>query len=472
MKDSMKRVESRQLHKEGYLQQSRVEPKDNAGVRSISTASEKGRNNGSGYGEGLLERILDRDNLNRAYKKVKANKGSHGVDGMTVDELLQYLKQNGDQLRQAILEGTYNPDPVRRVEIPKPDGGKRMLGIPTVVDRVIQQAIAQILSPIFEPKFSENSYGFRPGRSAKQAIEKCKEYIEAGYTWVVDIDLARYFDTVNHDKLMALLAKEITDKRVLALIRKYLQSGVMINGVVIDTEEGCPQGGPLSPLLSNIMLNELDKELEKRGLRFCRYADDGNIYVKSRKAAERVMESVTRFLEGKLKLRVNREKSTVGRPWKLKFLGFSFYFRKTEVRIRVHEKPIRKFMNKVREITSRSNGKSMAWRIEKLRQNIIGWVNYFGLADMKAVVQRLDEWIRRRLRMCFWKQWKKIKTKHDNLVKLGIDNSKAWEYANTRKSYWRIANSPILNKPITNEYLKKLGFQSISERYSLVINSY
>lgn len=468
MKDSKKCVESRQLHREGYLGEGRVELGGTTGARSISMASKKGRNGGNEYARGLLERILDSDNMNRAYKRVKSNKGSHGVDGMTVDELLQYLKQNGDPIKQSILEGTYSPAPVRRVEIPKPDGGKRMLGIPTVLDRVIQQAIAQVLSPIFEPKFSQYSYGFRPGRSAKQAIEKCKEYIEAGYKWTVDVDLARYFDTVNHDKLMGLLAKEIEDKRVLTLIRKYLQSGVMINGVVIDTEEGCPQGGPLSPLLSNIMLNELDKELERRGLKFCRYADDGNIYVKSRKAAERVMKSITRFLEESLKLKVNKEKSTVGRPWKLKFLGFSFYLRKGGVGIRVHEKPIRKFVKELREITSRSNGKSISWRIEGLRQKIVGWVNYFGFADLKKVAQRLDEWIRRRLRMCSWKQWKKVKTKRDNLAKLGIESRKAWEYANTRKSYWRIANSPVLSKSITNEYLKKLGFQSISERYSLV----
>lgn len=468
MKDSRKCVESRQLHREGYRQEVRVELGNTAEARSISVASEEGRNGGKEYARGLLERILDEDNMNRAYKRVKKNKGSHGVDGMTVDELLQYLRQNGDQIKQSILEGTYCPAPVRRVEIPKPDGGKRMLGIPTVLDRVIQQAIAQVLMPILEPKFSDYSYGFRPGRSAKQAIEKCKEYIEAGYRWTVDIDLARYFDTVNHDKLMALLAKEIEDKRVLALIRKYLQSGVMINGVVIDTEEGCPQGGPLSPLLSNIMLNELDKELERRGLKFCRYADDGNIYVRSKKAAERVMKNITRFLEENLKLKVNREKSTVGRPWKLKFLGFSFYLSRGRIGIRVHEKSVMKFMKKVKEITSRSNGKGIAWRVEELKQSIIGWVNYFGFADLKKLAQRLDEWVRRRLRMCFWKQWKKIKTKHDNLVRLGIENKKAWEYANTRKSYWRIANSPILSKSITNNYLKKLGFQSVSERYSLV----
>jgi len=468
LKDTRKCVESRQLHIEDYLYENRVELEGNTGVRSISSMSEKEENGGNEYASNLLERILETDNMNLAYKRVKANKGSHGVDGMTVDELLQFLKQNGDQIKQSILEGTYRPKPVKRVEIPKDGGGIRLLGIPTVLDRVIQQAIAQVLSPIYEKEFSENSFGFRPGRSAHQAVKKCKEYIEAGYTWVVDIDLARYFDTVNHDKLMRLLSEKIKDGRVLSLIRKYLQSGVMINGVVMETEEGCPQGGNLSPLLSNVMLNELDKELTKRGLKFCRYADDCNIYVRSRKAANRVMESITRFIEGELKLKVNREKSTVDRPWKLKFLGFSFYHKKGGIGIRVHPKPVKKFKQKLKEITGRSNGKSMAQRMLKLNQSITGWVNYFGIADMKGIAQSLDEWLRRRIRMCFWKQWKKIKTRHDNLVRLGIDNSKAWEYANTRKGYWRISNSPILARTLTNEHLKKLGFQSISERYSLV----
>lgn len=468
MKGTKKCVESRQLHQEDCLQEVRVELGDNVGVPSIPSMPERGRNGVNEYANGLLEKILHRDNMNLAYKRVKANKGSHGVDGMTVNELLQFLKQNGNQVRQSILEGTYKPQPVRRVEIPKPDGGKRLLGIPTVVDRVIQQAIAQILTPIYEMQFSANSYGFRPGRSAKQAILKCKEYIEAGYTWTVDIDLAKYFDTVNHDKLMRLLSETIDDSRVLSLIRKYLKSGVMINGVVQETEEGCPQGGNLSPLLSNIMLNELDIELTKRGLKFCRYADDQNIYVKSRKAAERVMASITGFLEQKLRLKVNQEKSAVDRPWKLKFLGFSFYYKKGGLGIRVHPKPVKKFKQKLKEITGRSNAMSMEQRIEKLRQCIVGWVNYFGMADMKTIAKALDEWLKRRIRMCFWKQWKRIGTKHDNLVILGIDDRQAWEYANTRKSYWHSANSPILSRTLTNEYLRKIGFITISERYSSV----
>ena len=444
-----------------------MEPGDSVGARSISSTSEEGRNGGNEYARGLLEKILHRDNMNQAYRRVKENKGSHGVDGMSVNELLPYLKQNGDQIRQAILEGSYAPQPVRRVEIPKPSGGKRLLGIPTVIDRVIQQAIGQILSPIYERQFSEHSYGFRPGKSAKQAVLKCKEYIEAGYKWTVDIDLAKYFDTVNHSKLMRLLSATIKDSRVLSLIGKYLKSGVMIQGVVEETEEGCPQGGPLSPLLSNIMLNELDIELTRRGLKFCRYADDANIYVRSQKAAERVMVSITRFLEQELRLKVNQEKSSVDRPWKLKFLGFSFYAQKGGMGIRVHPASLKKFKAKLKEITGRSNAMSMEQRAEKLRQCIVGWVNYFGMADMKTAAQTLDEWLRRRIRMCFWKQWKKIRTKHDNLVKLGIGNRKAWEYANTRKSYWHSANSPILSRTLTNEYLKKNGFVSISERYSL-----
>jgi len=463
----MKCVESRQLQKEDCLQEIRVELRGNVGVQSISATSEKGRNDVNEYVSRLLEEILAPSNMNLAYKKVKANKGSHGVDGMTVNELLQFLKQNGKQLRQSLLEGKYKPQPVRRVEIPKADGGVRLLGIPTVVDRVIQQSIAQIVSPIYEQKFSKTSYGFRPNKSAKDAVLKCKEYIDAGYKWAVDIDLAKYFDTVSHDKLMRLLSETIKDGRVLSLIRKYLQAGVMINGTVEETEIGCPQGGNLSPLLSNVMLNELDKELGQRELKFCRYADDANIYVKSKKSAERVMASITRFIEEKLKLRVNKEKSAVDRPWKLKFLGFSFYHKKGGTGIRVHPKPVEKFKQKLKEITGRSKSMSMEQRMEKLRQCIIGWVNYFNMADMNKLAKTLDKWLRRRIRMCFWKQWKKIKTKHDNLVKLGIAKHKAWEYANTRKSYWHTANSPILSRALTNEYLKKIGFVSISERYSL-----
>jgi len=318
-----------------------------AGAQRTLPAETDGQDNGKAGTFGLLERILSRENMNTAYKQVMKNKGSHGVDGMKVDELPPYLKEKGDKLIEELKAGTYRPQPVRRVEIPKPDGGVRLLGIPTVVDRMIQQAIAQILTPIFDPEFSDSSFGFRPGRSAHQATKRALEHMNKGYDWVVDIDLAKYFDTVNHDKLMALVVRKVKDKRVLKLIREYLKAGVMLDGVVIGTEDGCPQGGPLSPLLSNIMLNELDKELEKRGHKFCRYADDCNIYVRSRKAAERTMQSVTEFLEGPLKLKVNREKSAVDRPWKRKFLGFSFYRGKEGIRIRVHEKSIKRIKEKI-----------------------------------------------------------------------------------------------------------------------------
>lgn len=351
MKDTKKYVESRQLHKEGYSQENRVELDDNGEAQSISLTSEKKQNNENAYNSKLLEKILDRDNMNMAFKRVKKNKGSHGIDKLTIDELLEYLREHGAHLRQSILEETYVPKPVRRVEIPKDNGKKRQLGIPTVVDRVVQQSIVQILSPIFEKTFSEYSYGFRPNRGCHDALKKCKEYINDGYNWAVDIDLKAYFDTVNHDKLIGLIYKEVKDIRVISLIRKYLQAGVMVNGVVRKTTDGVPQGGNLSPLLSNIMLNELDKELGKRGLRFVRYADDSNIYVKSRKAAYRVMTSITRYIEKELKLTVNKEKSKVGRPWKLKFLGYSFYHARGEVDFRIHEKSIKKLKQKLKYLT-------------------------------------------------------------------------------------------------------------------------
>lgn len=456
---------------EGCSQEVWLEAGGNEKVQSISTALDNERNGEDAYSNSLMEKILAKDNMNMAYKRVVRNKGKHGIDGMSVDELLPYLKTNGSQLQKDILEGKYRPKSVRRVEIPKSDGGVRLLGIPTVVDRMIQQAIAQQLTPIFEPTFSENSYGFRPNKNAHQAIRKAQEYMNDGYTWVVDIDLEKYFDTVNHDKLMALIARKVKDKRVLKLIRAYLNSGVMINGIKVDTDRGCPQGGPLSPLLSNIMLSELDKELERRNHKFCRYADDNQLYVKSRKAAERVMQSITEFIENKLKLKVNKAKSAVDRPWRRKFLGFSFYWGRERIGIRIHPKSIKRVKEKIKAITSRSNGRSTEYRYLKLRQVVTGWVSYFAIADMQGIAKTLDAWTRRRIRMCYWKQWKKIKTKHDNLVKLGIDNYKAWEFANTRKSYWRTSNSPILATTFTNRLLNKLGYLSFTERYAQVTNS-
>ena len=414
----------------------------------------------------LLEKVLDRGNLNLAYKRVKKNGGSHGVNGMKVEELLPYLKQHGEHLKQSLLEGKYRPQPVRRVEIPKPEGGIRLLGIPTAFDRMIQQAIAQVLSPIFEKEFSNYSYGFRPGRNAHQAIEQAQHYINEGYNVVVDLDLEKFFDRVNHDKLMYLIAKRISDKRILKLIRAYLEWGVMLGGLVSPTGEGTPQGGPLSPLLSNVMLHELDKELEKRGHRFCRYADDCNIYVKSKKSGKRVMDSVSQFIEKRLKLKVNREKSAVDYPTNRKFLGFSFYYLKGMTRIRVHSRSLKRLKARLKELTGKSMGISMDTRINKLNQTIRGWVNYYILADMRTHCQTTDEWLRRRLRMCYWKQWKKIGTKTDNLVRLGISGSKAWEFANTRKGYWHIANSPILASSLTNDFFRSVGFSCLSEVYS------
>ena len=413
----------------------------------------------------LLDKVVDRNNLNLAYKRVKRNGGSHGVDGMKVEELLLYLKQQGDQIRHDLLEGKYRPHPVRRVEIPKSDGGVRLLGVPTVVDRMIQQAIVQILTPVFEKEFSDYSYGFRSGKSAHDAIKQAQVYLTEGYTTVVDIDLEKFFDRVNHDKLMYLLSKRILDKRLLRLIRRYLESGVMISGLINLSREGTPQGGPLSPLLSNVMLHELDMELERRSHRFCRYADDCSIYVKSKRAGERVKSSISEFIEQRLKLKVNRAKSAVDYANRRKFLGFSFYRTRGEYRIRVDAKSINRLKDKLKHITSRSNGWSMDARIYRLNQVVRGWVNYYSLADMRTHCLRLDEWLRRRLRMCYWKQWKKVKTKHANLIRLGIPAGKAWEYANTRKGYWHTANSPILSRAFTNAYLEQAGFLGLSNVY-------
>lgn len=465
MKDSREaqRKQTTSYGYEGWPQKAGVELRGYAGALSGSPASERTKDDNQERGERLLERILSKDNLNLAYKRVKSNGGSHGVDGMQVDELLPFLKRQGEAILQSIFEGNYSPQPVRRVGIPKPDGGVRQLGIPTVLDRLIQQAMAQTLNTIFDPGFSPSSYGFRPGRSAHQAIQAARVHMEEGFGIVVDMDLEKFFDRVNHDKLMSLIARKVKDKRVLKLIRKYLESGIMMNGIKVKNEEGTPQGGPLSPLLANIMLDELDKELERRGHRFCRYADDCNIFVRSKKAGMRVMESVTRYIEEVLKLKVNRNKSAVDWPSRRKFLGFSFYKTKGKMRNFVHRKPVERFKAKVREITSRSNGKSMEWRKEKLNQLIIGWVNYFRLADMRNLARDLDQWIRRRIRMCFWKQWKKTSAKRRNLIQLGVQEQKAWEFASTRKRYWRISGSVVLNSSLTNEYLDKQGFMSLTK---------
>ncbi|MGJ7923312.1 group II intron reverse transcriptase/maturase, partial [Neobacillus sp. LXY-4] len=411
-----------------------------------------------------------RENLLTALKRVEQNKGSHGIDGMSVKFLRQHLYENWDSLREALRTGNYQPSPVRRVEIPKPSGGVRLLGIPTVTDRFIQQAIAQVLTPIFDPSFSENSYGFRPNRSAHDAIRKAKGYIKEGFRWVIDMDLEKFFDRVNHDKLIGILAKRIEDRILLKLIRRYLQSGVMLNGVVQSTEEGTPQGGPLSPLLSNIILDKLDKELEARGHKFVRYADDCNIYVKSLKAGKRVMESITMFIEHKLKLKVNRDKSAVDRPWKRKFLGFSFTWNK-EPKVRIAKQSIKRFKAKIREYTCRSKPIPMEVRIELLNRYLAGWCGYFALADTPSKFKEFDEWIRRRLRMCKWKQWKKPKTRVRKLIGLGVPDFKSHEWGNSRKKYWRIACSPILHKTLDNSYWSQRGLRSLYNRYEILRQS-
>ena len=417
--------------------------------------------------DSLLEQILSSENLNEAFLQVKRNKGAEGVDGMNVNELNEHLKAYGDTIKEQIRNRKYKPQPVRRVEIPKSDGGVRNLGVPTVTDRFIQQAIAQVLTPIYEKQFHDNSYGFRPGRCAEMAIIKGLEMMNDGYSWIVDIDLEKFFDTVNHDKLMKIISKTIEDGDVISLIRKFLVSGVMIDDEYKETIIGTPQGGNLSPLLSNIMLNELDKELEERGLNFVRYADDCIILTKSEKAANRIMISITKFLEEKLGLKVNLIKSKVDRPNGIKYLGFGFYYDKQshQFKAKPHQISVKKLKEKLKQLTSRSWGISTSHRVMKLKQLIVGWVNYFKIGQMKTLCKELDEHLRFRLRMCIWKQWKKVKTRYKNLQKLGIPREKAWEWANTRKGYARVARSFILCRSITNERLKKFGLVSLLDQY-------
>lgn len=413
----------------------------------------------------MLERILSRQNLLDALARVEKNKGSHGVDKMPVTSLRWYFKEHWTTLRAQLEAGTYIPQPVRRVEIPKPNGGIRKLGIPTVIDRFLQQAIAQVLTKIYDPLFSKQSYGFRPNKRGHDAVRQAKGYIKAGYRWVVDIDLEKFFDRVHHDRLMRKLSERIDDKRVLQLIRRYLQAGIMEHGLVRTNTEGAPQGGPLSPLLSNIVLDEWDKELEKRGHCFVRYADDCQIYVRSKRAGQEALKNMTKYLEQKLRLKVNEKKSAVDRPWKRTFLGFSFTPSKEEPKIRISKRSFQRFRQQVRKLTSRRRSMAMKDRIKKLNQYLVGWMGYFQLADTPSVFKALDQWIRRRLRMIRWKEWKKIKTKQKNLVKLGVPKGKAWEWANTRKAYWRIAKSPVLHKTLGNPYWINQGLKGLHARY-------
>ena len=414
-------------------------------------------------GEQLMEAVCERENCKQALKRVKANKGSAGVDGMTVRELPEFLKQHWPVIREQLLSGTYKPQPVKRVEIPKPDGGIRKLGIPTVLDRFIQQAVMQVLQRSWDRTFSEHSYGFRPGRSAHQAVEQAQKYIAEGYRWVVDLDLEKFFDRVNHDKLMAKIAERVGDKRLLKLIRAFLTAGVMENGLVNPVDEGTPQGGPLSPLLSNIVLDEFDRELERRGLRFARYADDSNIYVRSRRAGERVMESMTRFITTKLKLKVNELKSAVARPWERKFLGFSFTANR-EPKRRIAPKAVVRFKERVRELTSRTRGVSTERMAEELSRYLRGWLGYFGKCETPSVLKGLEQWTRRRLRSAIWRQWKRGSTKYAELRQRGVNRDLAAKTAGSGHGPWRLADSPGLHIALPNAYFDSLGIPRLTVR--------
>lgn len=415
----------------------------------------------------LLEKVLSKENLNNAYKQVYKNKGASGVDGITIEELFMYIKDHKEEILHKIRNRKYMPQPVRRVYIPKENGKMRKLGIPSVIDRVLQQAIVQILTPMYEEIFSNNSYGFRPNRCCEQAIIKVLEYFNDGYDWIVDIDLQSFFDEVNQDKLIGIIRRTVKDGDLVSLIRKFLQSGVMEKGVLRETKKGTPQGGNLSPLLSNIMLNELDVELEKRGLNFVRYADDCLILVKSEKAANRVMESITTFITRRLGLKVNVEKSKVARPNDIKYLGFGFYKKINQNiwRPKPHIKSVNKFKTKLRDILVRSRSISLDERLLKLKQLIYGWVNYFKIADMKSILTRIDNNIRRKLRVIIWKQWKKIRKRYTCLRKLGISHRDAYVTANSRRGYYHIAHTRVLETAISKEKLNKRGLVNSLDHY-------
>ncbi len=411
----------------------------------------------------LMEAVVARENLLDAYARVMSNKGAAGVDQMPVEQLKPYLQEHWAQIKESLLNGTYQPQAVRRVEIPKPSGGVRQLGIPTVVDRLIQQAVHQVLSPLFEPDFSESSYGFRPGRSAQQAVLAAREYAAEGRRWVVDLDLEKFFDQVNHDVLMSRLARRISDKRVLGLIRRYLQAGMMIGGVVSQRAEGTPQGGPLSPLLSNILLDELDKELERRGHKFCRYADDCNIYVRSREAGERVMKSVTEFLSKRLRLKVNAEKSAVARPWERKFLGYSMTWHK-HPRLKVAPESVRRLKAKVRTILREGRGRSLPQVIKDLNQLLRGWVGYFRLAEVKGIFEELDGWLRRKLRCLLWRHWKRPRRRMKELMRRGLEKLRAWKSSVNGRGAWWNAGASHMNEAFPKSYFDRLGLISLLDQ--------
>jgi RNA-directed DNA polymerase len=453
------------ISQDNFRQKTRTASEDYVGVQTFMWITENNLTSLEQTGYGMLEQILSPANLNAAYKRVVQNKGAGGVDEMEVESLKDYLIKEKEALITSLLAGKYQPNPVRRVLIDKEDGKQRQLGIPTVVDRVIQQAILQVLSPIYEKQFSSHSYGFRPKRSAHQALRQCQQYISAGYDYAVDLDLEKFFDTVNQSKLVEVLSRTIKDGRVISLIHGYLQAGVITANKFELSETGVPQGGPLSPLLSNVMLNELDRELECRGHRFVRYADDLIILCRSQRGATRSMESIIRYIEGRLFLKVNREKSSVVYITGARFLGYSFYKTKGECRLRIHLKSMEKMRGRIRDLTSRSNGWGNSRRKEALKQFIIGWVNYFRLADMQKLIAKTDEWYRRRIRMVLWKQWKRIKTRATNLTKLGVNKFKAMEYANSRKGYWHLANSWVLSTTLTDERLRAGGYTFLTDCY-------
>ena len=456
----------RQLHIEDYLQMVSAEQGEYAEVSAHKRITENNHVITDFQTDGLLEQILQTDNLNKAYRKVKSNKGAGGVDGMNVDELLPFLRDNQVQLIQQLKEGKYKPNPVRRVEIPKEIKGEfRKLGVPTVVDRVFQQAITQVLSPIYEKQFSENSFGFRPKRGAQDALRQCQQNVNDGYEYVVDMDLEKFFDTVCQSKLIEVLSRTIKDGRVMSLIHKYLNAGVISRGIFEKTETGMPQGGPLSPLLSNIMLNELDNELARRGHRFVRYADDCMIFCKSRKSAERSLRNIIPFIEGKLFLKVNRQKTSVAHISKVKYLGYAFYRYKGKCRLRVHRKSVAKMKDKIRELAKRSNGWGNEYRAMKLTQYVRGWVNYFSLADMRGLLRETDEWLRHKIRTIYWKQWKKVKTKFKELKKLGVEEEKAWICANMRNGNWYCGGYFVLQTAFNNKKLRELGYPTFTEFY-------
>jgi len=407
----------------------------------------------------LLEEVLSFANLDKAWKQVRANKGAPGIDGVTIDEFPDRTREQWKEIHKSLLDGIYHPDPVKRVEIPKASGGTRPLGIPTVLDRLIQQAIAQVMNPIFDPGFSESSFGFRPGRSAHGAVYKVRSYIRQGYRQAVDMDLAKFFDTVDHDVLMQRVSRKVTDKRVLALIGKYLRAGAMVNGRLQESRKGVPQGGPLSPLLANILLDDLDKELERRGLRFARYADDFVILVRSLRAGERVMRSIRRFLERELKLTVNEQKSSVATTDQITFLGFAF----TKGKILWSDKAFTKFKGRLRELTGRSWFVSMEFRYKKLAEYLRGWVGYFGISESYRPVPEIDHWLRRRMRMCYWKQWRYCRTKVSNLLRLGTRLKAAIDVGMSRKGPWRLSRTLATQTGMTNKWLEKQGLLSVKD---------